>query len=219
MSAPPVPGGLCPACDSIYRKPHYRHLETVHGRRHLGATPYPLDPIGRALCHSLVLAASRRGAKRPCGPPSRHTGRRGKPLHRKMHLPHPIRDRLDHRPLSARLFAKDQIRGRGDLLGTWPFGPSSGKLSSIKLCKRPPTICPSTYGSISASKPSRPTIRPVMERQSFRLYTTGLEALGQTELEVPRYQGNPQQLLELAYNVAHYLIDRRKVSTKATRSA
>jgi hypothetical protein len=45
----------------------------------------------------------------------------------------------------------------------------------------------------------------------FRLYTTGLETFGQTELEVPQYQGNPQQLLELVYNVAHYLIDQHKV--------
>jgi hypothetical protein len=44
----------------------------------------------------------------------------------------------------------------------------------------------------------------------FRLYTTGLEALGQSELEVAQYQGNPQQLLELVYNVAHYLVEKRK---------
>jgi len=47
--------------------------------------------------------------------------------------------------------------------------------------------------------------------ERFRLYTTGLEALGQTELEVSRYQGNPQQLLELVYNVAHYLVGQHKV--------
>jgi len=44
-----------------------------------------------------------------------------------------------------------------------------------------------------------------------RLYTTGLEALGQNELEVAEFHGEPQQLLEYAYNVAHYLLDRRKV--------
>lgn len=45
----------------------------------------------------------------------------------------------------------------------------------------------------------------------LRLFTTGLDALGQPELEVPRYRGDPQQLLENAYNVAHYLLDQRKV--------
>jgi hypothetical protein len=48
------------------------------------------------------------------------------------------------------------------------------------------------------------------EIEYLRLYTTGLEALGQSELEVPHYQGNPQQLLELVYNVAHYLVEKRK---------
>jgi hypothetical protein len=47
--------------------------------------------------------------------------------------------------------------------------------------------------------------------RSYRLYTTGLESLGQNELEVSRYEGAPQALVDLAYNVAHYLIDQRKV--------
>lgn len=37
-----------------------------------------------------------------------------------------------------------------------------------------------------------------------RLYTTGLEALGQSELEVLDFPGTPQTLLEFAYNLAHY---------------
>jgi uncharacterized protein DUF4261 len=45
---------------------------------------------------------------------------------------------------------------------------------------------------------------------TLRLYTTGLEALGQTELEVAHYSGQPQQLIEFVYNVAHYLLDQCK---------
>jgi len=44
-----------------------------------------------------------------------------------------------------------------------------------------------------------------------RLYTTGLESLGHTELEVPEFRGEPQQLLEYGYNVAHYQLDQRKM--------
>ena len=44
----------------------------------------------------------------------------------------------------------------------------------------------------------------------FRLFTTGLDALGQPELEIPSYTGKPQPLLEYAYNVAHYLLDQKK---------
>ncbi len=46
--------------------------------------------------------------------------------------------------------------------------------------------------------------------QSLRMFTTGLKALGQLELEVPLYHGTPQQLLEFVYNVAHYLLDKKK---------
>ncbi|HYO23647.1 MAG TPA: DUF4261 domain-containing protein [Lacipirellulaceae bacterium] len=44
-----------------------------------------------------------------------------------------------------------------------------------------------------------------------RLFTTGLEALGASELEVPHYEGDPQELLRFVYNIAHYQLDRRKV--------
>ncbi len=44
-----------------------------------------------------------------------------------------------------------------------------------------------------------------------RLYTTGLEALGYTELEVKDYLGEPQTLLEFAYNIAHYQLNQSKV--------
>ena len=37
-----------------------------------------------------------------------------------------------------------------------------------------------------------------------RLYTTGLAALDGTELEVTDFSGEPQQLLEYAYNVTHF---------------
>ena len=46
---------------------------------------------------------------------------------------------------------------------------------------------------------------------SVRLYTTGLDALGQTELEVSQFTGEPQKLLEYAYNIAHYQISQSKV--------
>ena len=43
-----------------------------------------------------------------------------------------------------------------------------------------------------------------------RLYTTGLEALGKTELEATKFPGEPQQLLEHAYNIAHYQLCKGK---------
>jgi hypothetical protein len=43
-----------------------------------------------------------------------------------------------------------------------------------------------------------------------RLYTTGLTALGSTELEVAAFPGPPQQLLEYAYNIAHYQLCQNK---------
>ncbi|MBA3482520.1 MAG: DUF4261 domain-containing protein [Pirellulales bacterium] len=52
-----------------------------------------------------------------------------------------------------------------------------------------------------------------IEAGAFRLYTTGLEPLGHSELEVTRYEGSPQELLDLAYNIAHYMLDKRKVLT------
>ena len=48
------------------------------------------------------------------------------------------------------------------------------------------------------------------EGGATRLYTTGLEALGYSELEVPEFPGEPQQLLEFAYNVAHYQLSQKK---------
>jgi hypothetical protein len=45
---------------------------------------------------------------------------------------------------------------------------------------------------------------------AHRLYTTGLEALGRSEIEAPRFEGQPQELLDFAYNIAHYLLDTRK---------
>ena len=45
---------------------------------------------------------------------------------------------------------------------------------------------------------------------SLILFTTGLERLGQPEIEVRNYQGEPQRLLEAVYNVAHYALDRIK---------
>ena len=50
-----------------------------------------------------------------------------------------------------------------------------------------------------------------IEAGAYRLYTTGLESLGHSELEVPHYEGSPQALLDLAYNIAHYMLDKRKV--------
>lgn len=45
---------------------------------------------------------------------------------------------------------------------------------------------------------------------NFRLFTTGLEPFGHKEIEVERFQGNPQELLEMVYNVAHYVLDQKK---------
>ncbi len=43
-----------------------------------------------------------------------------------------------------------------------------------------------------------------------KLYTTGLEALGKTELEIRNFSGEPQVMLEYAYNVAHYQLSKPK---------
>ena len=45
---------------------------------------------------------------------------------------------------------------------------------------------------------------------AVRLYTTGLEALGFVELEVPEFLGEPQTMLEYAYNISHYQITQAK---------
>jgi hypothetical protein len=49
------------------------------------------------------------------------------------------------------------------------------------------------------------------ETGGTRLYTTGLEALGYTELEVRDFHGEPQILLEYSYNIAHYQLCQSKV--------
>ena len=48
------------------------------------------------------------------------------------------------------------------------------------------------------------------ETGGTRLYTTGLEALGYTELEVVDFPGEPQTLLEFSYNIAHYQLTQSK---------
>jgi hypothetical protein len=45
---------------------------------------------------------------------------------------------------------------------------------------------------------------------TYRLYTTGLEALGKSEIEIREFAGEPQVMLEYAYNVAHYLVTKQK---------
>jgi hypothetical protein len=46
---------------------------------------------------------------------------------------------------------------------------------------------------------------------ALRAFTTGLEALGQTEIEVARFEGEPPALLGHLYNLAHYLLSRKQV--------
>lgn len=46
---------------------------------------------------------------------------------------------------------------------------------------------------------------------ALRLYTTGLEALGGSELEATQFHGEAQRLMEYAYNIAHYQLDRKKI--------
>lgn len=42
----------------------------------------------------------------------------------------------------------------------------------------------------------------------LRLYTTGLTAFGKREIEIPSFAGAPQDLLNHAYNLAHYLLEK-----------
>lgn len=42
----------------------------------------------------------------------------------------------------------------------------------------------------------------------LRLYTTGLAAFGKREIEIPNFFGEPQALLNHAYNLAHYLLEK-----------
>jgi hypothetical protein len=45
----------------------------------------------------------------------------------------------------------------------------------------------------------------------LRLFTTGLAALGAEEIEVAEYSGDSGELVGFVYNVAHYMLERRKV--------
>ena len=45
---------------------------------------------------------------------------------------------------------------------------------------------------------------------THRLYTTGLEALGYSELEIAGFPGEAQTMLEYAYNIAHYQVTQSK---------
>lgn len=47
-----------------------------------------------------------------------------------------------------------------------------------------------------------------IEEDGWRLFTTGLEPLDHPEIEVVRYDGDPQELLDHVYNIAHYLLDK-----------
>jgi hypothetical protein len=49
-----------------------------------------------------------------------------------------------------------------------------------------------------------------VEDGSLCLYTTGLEPLGYSEIEIANFQGQPQTLLEYAYNIAHYQVTQSK---------
>jgi hypothetical protein len=53
-------------------------------------------------------------------------------------------------------------------------------------------------------------VEPV-EGGGWRAYTTGLEALGQSEIEVGRFEESPQALIGYLYNLAHYLLERKQV--------
>ena len=50
----------------------------------------------------------------------------------------------------------------------------------------------------------------VYEREGggFGLFTTGMEALGRRELEVPHFSGDPQHLIGATYNIAHYVLEK-----------
>jgi hypothetical protein len=45
----------------------------------------------------------------------------------------------------------------------------------------------------------------------FGMFTTGMEALGRSEFETPRYHGDPQRLVSAVYNVAHYVLEKQAV--------
>ncbi len=43
---------------------------------------------------------------------------------------------------------------------------------------------------------------------TWRLFTTGLEAFGKLELEVGHYEGDPQDLVNHVYNIAHFQLEQ-----------
>ena len=43
---------------------------------------------------------------------------------------------------------------------------------------------------------------------ALRLYTTGMAAFGKREIEIPWFAGSPQDLMNHAYNLAHYLLEK-----------
>lgn len=46
------------------------------------------------------------------------------------------------------------------------------------------------------------------QRDGLGLFTTGMEALGRRELEVPHFHGDPQHLIGATYNIAHYVLEK-----------
>ncbi len=43
---------------------------------------------------------------------------------------------------------------------------------------------------------------------ALRLFTTGMSALGKREIEFPHFVGEPQALMNHAYNLAHYILEK-----------
>ena len=50
-------------------------------------------------------------------------------------------------------------------------------------------------------------VEPIAEG-TWRLFTTGMEAFGRKELEVAHFVGDPQELVNHVYNIAHFQLDR-----------
>lgn len=48
-------------------------------------------------------------------------------------------------------------------------------------------------------------------QSGLRLYTTGMTAFGKREVELPHFAGPPQELMNHAYNLAHYLLEKDAV--------
>ena len=47
-----------------------------------------------------------------------------------------------------------------------------------------------------------------IQEDQWRLFTTGLEVFGRREIEVPHFRGEPQQLVNHVYNIAHFQIEK-----------